>query len=119
MKRELTCIVCPVGCSLIADLENGKVVSVSGNSCQRGRDYAQTECVAPMRSVTTTMRCCGGEILPVKTDRPIPKNQVMDCMKIINQRVAHLPIAVGDVIIENVFGANIVATKNMGGLGNE
>lgn len=72
-----------------------------------------------MRSVTTTMRCFGGGVLSVKTDRPIPKNRVMDCMNVINQRVAYLPIAVGDVIIKNVFGANIVATKNMGGLGNE
>lgn len=115
MKRELTCIVCPVGCSLEVQLENGRVLSVTGNTCPRGAEYAKNECTAPKRTVTTTMRCDNGVLLPVKTDKPIPKEKVMECMKIINSSVAHLPISAGDVIIENVFEAKVVATKNMGG----
>lgn len=115
MKRELVCIVCPVGCVMEAELAEDRVISVQGNTCPRGADYAKKECIAPERVVTTTIRCEDGTILPVKTDRPIPKTKVMDCMKIINSGVASLPISVGDVIIENVFGVNIVATKQMGG----
>ena len=44
---------------------------------------------------------------------PIPKEKMAECMKIINNTVAHLPISVGDVIIEDVFGADIVAARNM------
>ena len=113
VKRELTCIVCPVGCNLVVEIEEGKVVSVTGNTCPRGKAYAETECVAPMRTVTTTVRCSNGEILPVKTDKPIPKNKIFDAMKIINEASAVLPIGVGDVIIENVFGSNVVAVKNI------
>ena len=45
MNREITCIVCPNGCTLNIDFEknaDGKiaVTSVSGNLCPRGRDYA-------------------------------------------------------------------------------
>ena len=29
MKRELICIVCPKGCNMTAEIENGKVLSVS------------------------------------------------------------------------------------------
>ena len=37
---------------------------------------------------------------------------MFECMKIINKTVADLPICVGDVIIMNVFGSNVVATQN-------
>lgn len=113
MKRELTCIVCPMGCGISVELENGKIKSITGNTCKRGEIYAKNECTDPKRTVTSTVRCDNGDILPVKTDRSIPKAKVADCMKMINNCVAHLPISVGDIIIEDVFGANIVATKNI------
>lgn len=113
MKRELTCIICPIGCSLEVDIENGAVKKVKGNTCPRGKKYAETECISPMRTVTTTVRCDDGSVLPVKTDAPIPKEKMFELMEIVNNTVAHLPISLGDVIIEDVFGCNIVATKNM------
>lgn len=112
MERKLTCIVCPLGCELTAELDGKNVVSVVGNTCPRGEKYAIAECTNPQRTVTTTMKCADGSIVPVKTDRAIPKEKMSDCMKIINKSVAHLPISVGDIIIEDVFGANIVATQN-------
>ncbi len=32
-KIELTCIGCPMGCPLIVTMEDGAVVSVTGNTC--------------------------------------------------------------------------------------
>ena len=49
-KRELTCIGCPMGCALTVSLEAGKVVSVEGYTCKRGRDYGEKECTNPMRT---------------------------------------------------------------------
>ncbi len=113
MEKELTCIVCPLGCTLRVELSGEKVIKVSGNTCPRGEKYAIAEFTDPKRTITTTMRCDNGEVLPVKTDREIPKDKMYDAMKIINSNVVHLPISVGCVIIEDVFGANIVATKNL------
>ena len=113
MDRKLTCIVCPLGCSMVAEVENGKVLSVSGNTCPRGKAYAESECINPQRVVTSTVRCQDGSMLSVKTDRAIPKEKMAECMKIINAASPDLPISVGDVIIENVFGSNVVATANM------
>lgn len=115
ITKELTCIICPLGCDLKVELEDGGVTSVTGNTCKRGAEYAKNECTNPTRTVTSTMRCENGMPVAVKTDRTIPKDKIFECMKIINNHVAHLPISVGDVIIENVFGANIVATQNMQG----
>ena len=113
MERKLTCIVCPIGCSLTAHIKENGEVEVSGNTCKRGKIYAQTECIAPMRTITTTVRCQNGEILPVKTDSPIPKEKIFEAMKIINKACPVLPIKVKDVIIENVFGSNVIAIKNL------
>ena len=113
-KRELTCIVCPRGCQLTAELDGDKVVSVSGNICKRGVTYAETECTAPTRTVTTTVRCASGKVVAVKTSAPVPKKSVFDVMKAINTTIAPDGIRIGDVIIKNVAGTgvDILATAN-------
>lgn len=112
MKRDLTCIVCPIGCSLTVEFDGDKILSVTGNTCPRGEKYASDECLCPKRTITSTVKCDNGEILSVKTDNTIPKDKIFECMEIINNVVAHLPVSVGDVIIEDVFGVNVVATQN-------
>ena len=112
MIRNLTCIVCPLGCDLVAEVEDGKVLSISGNTCPRGKAYAESECTNPQRVVTSTVRCSDGAMLSVKTDRPIPKDKIFECMKIIASAKPTPPIAIGDVIIKDVFGCDIVATQN-------
>ena len=113
MNKQLTCIVCPLGCTLSVEVEAEQVLSVAGNTCPRGRAYAESECINPVRCVTTTVRCQNGSVVSVKTAKPIPKSCVMDCIKSINQAKPHLPISVGDVIIEDVFGSPVIATQNM------
>ena len=113
MKRELTCIICPLGCSLCVETEGKKVLSVSGNTCPRGAEYARSECADPKRTVTSTVRCNNGSVVAVKTSKPIPKEKIEACMRIINSVRARLPIYVGDVIIKDVFGCNVIATQNM------
>ena len=115
MKRNLTCIVCPIGCQLSVTLENGVVTEVTGNTCPRGKQYAIDECTNPVRTVTSTVRTVGGGVIPVKTDRPIPKELMFDCMDEIDRAVAALPAHIGDVVIENLLGtgANVIITANM------
>ena len=113
MKKELTCIACPLGCSLSVTLDGNEVISVEGNTCPKGKDYAINECTAPVRTVTTTVRCTNGELLSVKTNKPIPKDKVFDAMKIINGTIATLPVSMGDTIIEDLFGASLGATQEI------
>lgn len=112
MERKLTCIVCPLGCQLTVELNGREVVKVEGNTCPRGAEYAKNECTNPQRTVTSTVRCEDGGLVSVKTDRPIPKEKMAECMALINKAVAKLPVAIGDVIVSDVFGSNIVATQN-------
>ena len=112
MKRELTCIACPIGCALTVTIEDKKVISVEGNTCPRGKDYAINECTAPVRTVTYTVMCENGDLVSVKTKNPIPKDKIFEAMSIINKTVASLPISVGDIIIEDLFGSPLVATQD-------
>lgn len=112
MDKTLTCIVCPMGCILTVKMENGKVESVSGNTCPRGQKYGESECTDPRRTVTTTAACVDGSLVSVKTSGPIPKDRVMECMEKINALRVALPVHVGDVLLDDVFGCQVVATQN-------
>lgn len=112
MERKLTCIVCPLGCELTVEIETDTVKNVVGNTCPRGKVYAENECTNPKRTITSTIKCTDGSLVSVKTDCPIPKEKIFDCMQIINATTVKTPISIGDIIIENVFGSNIIATQN-------
>lgn len=113
MKRNLTCIVCPVGCSIDVTLdEGGKVCEITGNSCPRGAVYAKSECTNPTRIVTSTAMTEDGRPVSVKTNRPIPKDKIFECMNIINGLTLKTPLKIGDIAAENVFGCDIVITAN-------
>lgn len=59
-KRELTCIGCPLGCSITVTMENAEILDVTGNTCKRGDAYARKEVTHPTRIVTSTVRVSGG-----------------------------------------------------------
>ena len=114
MIRELTCIVCPRGCQIKAELdEKGAVLNVEGFTCPRGKQYAIDECTHPMRTITSTVRAANGEPVPVKTNRTVPKEKMFDCMKEINKACVNAPVSIGQVVIPDVLGTgvDIVATN--------
>ena len=115
MTRDLTCIVCPKGCQLKVELEDKKVISVEGYTCKRGLAYAEAECTAPMRTITSTAAVIGGGVVPVKTDKTVPKEMMFDCMKVINQARVPADATLGTVVVENILGtgANVVTTRNV------
>ena len=115
MTRNLTCIVCPKGCQLTVELEGKTVLSVTGHTCKRGAAYAEAECVAPMRTLTTTAPVAGGGVVPVKTDRAIPKELLFEAMSVINSARVSRDARLGDIVVENILntGANVVTTRNV------
>ena len=115
-ENVLICICCPVGCRLTADI-TGENVSVSGNRCKRGADYAVNELLHPMRTLTTTVRVKEAEtpLVPVRTKGEIPKEKIRDCMDILKKTEVTAPIEAGAVIIENIAGTgtDIIASKGV------
>lgn len=115
--RELTCIGCPLGCSLNVTMENGQVTQVVGNTCPNGEKYAKKECTNPTRIVTSSLRVRGGKIAMVscKTKEDIPKGMIFDVAAAMEQVVVDAPVAIGDVLISNVCGTgvDVIATKDV------
>ena len=109
--RNITCIICPRGCAVTVD-DN---LTVSGNACKRGETYAIAECTNPTRTVTSIVRVENREdtMLSVKTEAPIPKGKMMDAMAQIRQTLVSAPVAIGDVIIDDLFGTKLIATGNV------
>lgn len=112
---NLICITCPKGCHLTVDEEHD--YAVTGNSCPRGAVYGKSELLHPVRTITSTVRIHGAPIprLPVKTDQPIPKEKMFDCMALLDTIDVQAPIHVGDVVAAHILDTdvNIVATKSL------
>ena len=114
MKRSLTCIICPRGCTLEATVtDNG--VTVSGHTCPKGEEYAINECTNPVRTVTAVVRVNNREntMVSVKTEKPIPKDRMLDLIDALRQLQLSAPLAIGDVVLREMFGSAVVVTKGV------
>jgi len=118
--RNLTCIVCPIGCSLTVNEDPSGNLSVTGNRCLRGQAYAMEEVRAPKRTVTATCRidkdAASVKRIPVKTASPCPREQIPALLDDIYKLKVALPVKTGDVLIEDWKGEgiNVVATRTIG-----
>jgi len=112
MIRNITCIICPRGCAMTAEID-GDQVRVAGNACPRGEEYAVNECLHPVRTVTSTVRVSNRPdcMVSVKTASPVPKGSMMAVMEALRSTEVQAPVALGQVILEDVFGSRIIATK--------
>lgn len=115
--KKLTCINCPVGCSLKVEMDGENVICVSGNTCRRGEIYARKEVTNPTRIVTSTVKVVNGTsgTVSVKTKEDIPKEKIFACVQALKGIEVQAPVHIGDVILENVAGTrvDIVATRNI------
>ena len=113
--KNLVCIMCPKGCHLSVDEEDG--FKVTGNSCPRGAEYGKKEVTNPTRVVTSTAKISGAfySRCPVKTDRDISKPLISKAMELLNGVILQAPVRRGDIVIANILetGANFVVTKDM------
>ena len=114
-KKELTCICCPMGCALSVEMDGNQVVSISGNTCKRGDTYARDEIVRPVRMVTSIVKIKNGRLkmLPVKTKEPVDKSRINECLEALKTVEVNAPVHIGDVVLKNAAGTDIVATRNI------
>jgi len=118
MKKNLICIECPKSCSLDVDIENCRVVKVTGIQCPKGEKYAISEIEKPMRILTATILTKGFplKLLPVRTDQHIPKARIADAMKAIRKLCVTQRVKTGDVIVEDfleILGVKVIATRDL------
>ncbi len=117
MVKEIICTVCPRGCHIRVEGEGEKVLKVEGYICKRGLEYATAEFAHPVRILTTIVKIAGekSDLLPVRSNAPLPKEKIFDCMEVIRKAEVSLPIERYDVVVENICGTgvDIVSTKSV------
>lgn len=112
--KEFTCINCPVGCNLKVTID-GDNITVTGNNCDKGKLYAIDEVTNPKRIVTSIIKTDRNNYVSCKTDRPVPKDKVLEVASEMKKITVKEPIKIKDILIKNVCGldVNVVSTKNM------
>lgn len=99
---DFTCIMCPVGCNLVAT-KNKNGVKIEGNSCPRGEIFGKSEATNPTRMVTSVMPY-KNKTISVKTSNPVPKNKIKEVLFEIKNAKPPKMARVGQIVIKNVAG---------------
>lgn len=116
-KKELVCIRCPIGCMITVTNNPDGTLNITGNTCNRGAEYAGKELTDPTRIVTSTVRVRNGkqQVVSVKTREDIPKEKIMDCIEALKDVELEAPVSIGDVAAADVAGTgvDVIVTKNV------
>lgn len=109
MKRVITCISCPKGCRLEIEADGRAFVSVAGNKCPRGAEYARRETEAPARLLTTCVLTRGLDIkmLPVRTSGPIPLERLCEAAAAVRRLTVTTPVKAGAVVAAGFLGLGV------------
>lgn len=117
-ERRIICIVCPLSCNMTATIDGeGNVLKVIDNQCKEGKKHAVNECKFPGRVLTTTILTENSvhKLLPVRSNRPIRKDRLMECAYILAGVKVKPTVNIGQVIVPNIAGtgADIVSTDEL------
>ncbi|MBN1493478.1 MAG: DUF1667 domain-containing protein [Candidatus Omnitrophica bacterium] len=117
MNTRMICTECPKGCALSVTVHDGRVISVRGNECNRGVHFAHQEIENPKRLLTSTV-CAEGlsvRMVPVRTDRPIPKDKLQEGMALIHTLRIKDPVNIGEVIVTRFLDldVNLISTRSV------
>ncbi|MCI8829553.1 MAG: DUF1667 domain-containing protein [Lachnospiraceae bacterium] len=117
MLREYTCIICPNGCEIQADVENGKILSITGNICPKGESYVEQELTDPRRNIATSILVKNGELplASVRLTNPIPKGEIGKAMEEIRKISLEAPVKAGTIVISGILGyeSDVIVTKTV------
>lgn len=115
--NKIICVSCPIGCRMTVQSKDGKITSVTGNTCPKGIKYAEEEFVNPLRILPTTVKVIGGELplVSVKTEKAISKRLLLKAMVEIAEIEVNAPVKIGQVIKSDLLGTGVslVATRNV------
>jgi CxxC motif-containing protein len=114
--KQITCIICPIGCRISVDVTGDEYV-FSGNRCAKGKAFAKTEMTSPVRSLTTVVRTAfpWAPVLPVKTKGEVPKEKIKEIIRELSGITITERIEIGDTVAADILGTgcDIIATSDI------
>jgi CxxC motif-containing protein len=116
--NEIICIVCPLACRVsVAVDDQGHILEVDGFQCKKGKEYAVAEYRSSRRILTTTVIAEKSRhaLLPVRTNSPIPREKLFECMDHLARVRVEPPLKSGEVIVRNILdtGSDIITTREL------
>ena len=117
-KKHFVCVGCPIGCPLQLEHRGQEIVEISGYECNRGAKYARQEFHDPRRSLSTTVAIKGArwQRLPVKTNKPVAKERLLEAAREIHSIEVQSPVRMGQVLLRGLLGEaelEVVATRSL------
>jgi len=116
-KRHFVCVICPLGCEIDVVHDGDRIISMEGNKCKKSDEFVKQELIEPMRVLTTTVRIQGARwpIIPVRTDKPVPKRLFPLIMSLLRRIKLQAPVGMLDLVVKDVAGtgANVIATRTL------
>ncbi|WMJ84916.1 DUF1667 domain-containing protein [Oscillospiraceae bacterium LTW-04] len=117
MTRTFTCIMCPNGCEICAELDGATIVSLEGARCEKGKSYVRQEIDAPKRNIASSVLLDNGT-LPLASIRltgVIPKERIFDAMAEIRKVRVTAPVSTGQTVIKDLLdlGCDVIITKSI------
>ncbi|MGQ9647512.1 MAG: DUF1667 domain-containing protein [Thermodesulfobacteriota bacterium] len=118
VEENIVCIGCPLGCRTTLRIDrHGDVMKITGYQCREGRQYVLEEHRHPVRILTATIRVeeSPRSLLPVRTNRPIPKTIMKEAARTLAEVRARPPVRIGQIIFPNLLdtGADVIATDDL------
>ena len=119
-KPEIICVGCPLGCRVTLTVgPDSHIESMVGNRCREGEKYVAAEFQNPARVFTATVLTEGDDrrLLPVKTDRPVPKSRLKELSRAVARMRIKPTVGMGQEIAHDILGtgANLVSTGTLSG----
>ena len=116
-EKEITCIICPIGCKILVRTDGTRFEVLKGNKCKRGIEYTRNEALDPRRTLTTSILVKNGDwpLVSVKSSQSIPKEKLFLVLQEIKKATVKAPVASGQIVLKNVSdtGIDILATKTV------
>ena len=116
--KSIICIVCPIGCQTTVIMDGDKVKEIQGALCSRGLEFIRQEATFPVRILFTVVPIEGAStigVLPIRSDKPVPKQLLERSLKELSKVNVKAPIKVGDIIVKDLLGQgfNMIASRTV------
>jgi CxxC motif-containing protein len=85
------------------------LIKITGNKCKRGRAFAESEILNPLRTLTTTVATSVPRypVLPVRSAGGIPKGRIREAMDLLNSITVSSSLRIGEIVVENLLGLGV------------
>jgi CxxC motif-containing protein len=108
---------CALETEVVGDGEERRLVTLSGNTCRRGADYAVSEVTCPKRTLTSTVAVIGAAIprCPVRSKEEIPRTAIPSALQEIAGITMKAPVTSGQTILPDLAGTGVplIATRGL------